>query len=96
MIPFNSKAISNIFKENDVKFAALFGSRARGNNRKNSDFDILIRYRKNDKSLLDFIGLEQSLSDVLGKKVDLVTEDSLHPYVKKEVEKDLKIIYGKR
>ena len=41
-------------------------------------------------NLLDFIGIEQELSDALGIKVDLVTEGSIDPMVKPYVEKDIK------
>ena len=44
-------------------------------------------------NLLDIIGLEMSLSDALGVKVDLVTERSLHPKIKQYIERDLKVIH---
>lgn len=72
----------------------IFGSLARGENNADSDLDILLFLDKGDKtSLLTLIGAEQSLSDELGMKVDLVTERSLNPLVRPYVEKDLKIIF---
>ena len=72
----------------------VFGSFARSENETDSDLDILIYLDKNKKiSLLKLIGLEQSLSDALGIKVDLITERSLHPMVRPYIEKDLKIIF---
>ncbi|MCX6719707.1 MAG: nucleotidyltransferase domain-containing protein, partial [Candidatus Staskawiczbacteria bacterium] len=52
------RKISPILKKNGVKKAAIFGSYARGEEKKRSDVDILIEYEKNDKSLLDLVGLE--------------------------------------
>jgi len=69
----------------------LFGSYARNENHKNSDLDILVDF-KQTVNLLDLIGLEQDLSDLLGIKVDLVTTQSLHPEIKKYVEKDIQFI----
>jgi predicted nucleotidyltransferase len=71
----------------------VFGSFARGENRKESDLDILIYLDKSNKiSLLDLIGAEQELSKALGIKVDLITERSLNPLLRPYVEKDLRII----
>jgi len=43
--------------------------------------------------LFDFVGLEIKLSDILGKKVDLVTEKAIHPLLKENIYKDLQEIY---
>ena len=84
-----------ILKKNDVAFAGVFGSFARGEEHKKSDIDMLITFGK-PKDLFDLIGLEMSLSKILGHKVDLVTEAALHPYIRDNVFSDLKVIYGKR
>ncbi len=73
---------------------AIFGSYARGENKADSDLDILIYLDYSKKiSLLDIIGAELDLSDALGIKVDLVSERSLHPFVRPFVEKDIQFIY---
>jgi len=72
----------------------VFGSFARGDNKTESDLDILLYLDNNNKiSLLDLIGAEQELSEALGIKVDLITERSLNPLVRPYVEKDLQIIF---
>jgi uncharacterized protein len=71
------------------KQISVFGSYARGENKEGSDLDLLVEFT-NTINLLDLIGLEQDLSEILGIKVDLITEGSLSPYVRPYVEKDLK------
>lgn len=90
------KKIVPILKQNDVAFAGVFGSRARGDHTTKSDLDLLIRFEQNDKTLLDLVHIENLLSDELGCKVDLVTQDSLSPYIRDSVYQDLQVLYGQR
>ena len=76
-----------ILKASGVTRSSVFGSYARGEQREDSDVDILVDMPKG-KSLLDLIGLEQDLQDALGKKVDVGTYRSVSKYVKKYVEQD--------
>lgn len=89
-----SKAVP-VLKTNAVEFAGLFGSCARGDASEKSDVDLLIRFAA-PKTLLDLVRLEDTLSEKLRRKVDLVTEGALSPYIKDSVLNDLKILYGKR
>jgi len=67
----------------------IFGSFARGENRKGSDIDILLEF-KNPPSLLTLIRLENELSEILGSKVDLVTTGSLkNKIIRNSIKKDL-------
>ena len=78
--------IKPILKRHNVKRAAVFGSYARGDQKKKSDIDILIEYKNdNDKSLLDFVGLKLELEKRLGKKVDLVEYCAIRPRIKSRV-----------
>lgn len=74
------------------KTISLFGSYVRTDNTSKSDLDILVDFYET-VNLLNLIGLEQDLSEILGIKVDLVTEKAVHPKVRKYIEKDLKKIY---
>lgn len=67
----------------------IFGSYARNENKPDSDLDLMVKLGKRI-NLLDFIGIEQELSEALGIKVDLITEGSLDPLVKPYVEMDIK------
>jgi len=67
----------------------IFGSFARGDNKKGSDIDILVEF-KESPSLLTLIKLENDLSEILGVKVDLVTTGALkNKRIKKSIQKDL-------
>ena len=86
------KKIGKTLRKNGVVKAGVFGSFSRGKAKKNSDVDILIQYKER-KSLLDLAGLEIELEKKLGRKVDLLTYDSLHPLLKKKIlAGELKII----
>lgn len=89
--------IKPILKRHDVKRAALFGSYARGGPKKKSDIDILIEYKNdNDKSLLDFVGLKLELEKKLGKKVDVLTYNSIHSLLKDIILNEQKPIYEEK
>jgi len=45
------------------------------------------------KGLLALVRIEREISDILGKKVDLVTESSVSPYLIERIRKDMKILY---
>jgi len=85
--------IVEIYKRNDISYCALFGSFARGEANKESDVDLLIRFAK-PKTLLRHIGVTHQLEDVLGKDVDLVTENELSSHIRESVLRDLTVIYG--
>jgi uncharacterized protein len=89
------KKITPILKRNDVEFAGVFGSYARGEAKENSDIDIIVRFSA-PKGFFGLIGLERELSETLGIKVDLGTEGTVHPLIVPDVKKDLKVIYGQR
>lgn len=88
----NISKIKEILLKSGVQFAGIFGSRARGDNRPDSDLDILIKFKDDNKSLLDLIHIQNLLSDEFGIKADLVTEDGMSPYIKPYILKDLRVI----
>jgi len=81
------KKILPILKKNKVKKAGIFGSYARGDYNKNSDIDILVRVNS-EWSLLDLVGLELELKKILGKDVDLLTYNGIHPLLKNIILKE--------
>jgi predicted nucleotidyltransferase len=73
-----------------VKEIGIFGSYVRGEQKKKSDIDILVEFYEDvEIGFLKFIELENYLSELVGRKVDLVTKKALKPnigrYILKEV-----------
>ena len=62
----------------------IFGSYIRGEQRSESDVDVLIDYDK-APSLIELIEIENMLSDLLGLKVDLVTSKGLKPQLRRHI-----------
>lgn len=89
------KKIIPILKSRDVAKVAVFGSYARGDYKKKSDLDLLIKFNRS-KSLLDLVRLQNELADKVGKKVDLLTYGGIHHLLKKKILGEQKVIYEKR
>jgi len=93
----DSKMIETIrkyFKTQPVEKAWVLGSFSRGEERLDSDVDILVSYLdSNSLSLLSICHIINKLGDLLGRKVDLVEEGHLLPFASASVEKDKLLIY---
>ena len=88
-----SNKIVKYLQDYDPAKIGIFGSYVRGEQTDKSDLDILINLRRRI-GLLQFVRMERELSELLGVKVDLVTEGSLkNEKLKSYIEKDLVIIY---
>ena len=72
---------SNFLKRHGVKEIGLYGSVARGEDSAVSDIDILVVFEKHSKKFKNFMALIDFLEDRLGCSVDLVTRESLSPYL---------------
>lgn len=73
-----------ILKEAGVIKSSIFGSYAHGENKEDSDIDILVDLPRG-KSLFDLVDLQDKLEEKLDKKVDLVTYNSLHHLLKDRI-----------
>ena len=62
----------------------LFGSAARGEDRSDSDVDLLVEM-ESGRSLLDLVALGQDLEELLHRKVDVLTDSSVHPAVRQHI-----------
>ncbi|WRQ72907.1 MAG: nucleotidyltransferase family protein [Methanosarcinales archaeon Met12] len=86
-----------ILKRYGVQRAALFGSFVRGEERGSSDIDILIEFKdRENKTLLDLVGLELELEDILNREVDLLTYNSIHPLLRDYILDEQEVFYEER
>ena len=93
----NKNTVFKILRENKdkisncgIKKIGLFGSYVRGEQKKESDIDFLVEFYKGKKNYRNFIAISELMEKLFNKKIDIVTKESLSPYIgpyiKKEVE----------
>ena len=88
------KKIAEYFKTQPVLKAWLFGSYSRGEERADSDVDILVMLdQEAHVGLFKLSGMHLDLQDLLQKNVDLVTDKGLMPFARPSVERDRELIY---
>lgn len=76
-----------------IKEIGIFGSYVRGEERDESDLDILAEFEDDaDIDLLKFVNMENYLSKILGLKVDLVEKSTLKPRIGKHILKEVLIL----
>jgi predicted nucleotidyltransferase len=91
-LPFDTQKLIELCRQNDVVQIALFGSMARREANQQGDIDLVVKFSKLI-SLLKFTALERQLSEALGRKVDLLTEAAISPYLQEKIKRDLRVIY---
>lgn len=74
-------------RQHGVLRAGIFGSYARGQQKKDSDVDILVKTKKGI-SLYDFVGIKIAAEEVLGKKVDLVEYSLIKSRLREQILKE--------
>lgn len=92
--PFDVTRLIDICRQNDISMLGVFGSMARGEAHRRSDIDLLVRFSK-PTSLLAMVRLERELSKALGRKVDLLTEAALSPYLRERILGETQVLYEK-
>ena len=85
--------VAEYFKTQPVLKVWLFGSFARGEQKADSDVDILITLDPSRPIGLEFFGMYEDLKELLGRDVDLVTDRSLADFARESVENDKILIY---
>jgi len=88
-----TEKIAEYFKAQPVLKAWLFGSFARGEERADSDIDILVILDHSKPIGLKFFGMYEDLKELLGRNVDLVVDRSLASFARKSVDNDKILIY---
>ena len=93
----DSKEIMKLIRQHDdfliahgVKAVGLFGSHARGEERAGSDVDLIVEFMAGKKSYDNFIELCFFLEELLGRKVDLLTPESISPFMRAGIEQEVR------
>lgn len=84
LIQSKREAILNVAAKHGARRIRLFGSVARGQDRPDSDVDVLADFEPG-RSLLDQVGFEQDLQELLGCRVEVVVEGGISPYLEERI-----------
>ena len=95
----NQQQILDLLKENretlgklGVNRIGVFGSFVTGEQSKSSDVDLVVEFNKGQKNFRNFIGTANFTEDLFGRKVDLLTPQSLSPYIAPHIEKNIEYV----
>ena len=92
-----TRMMAEYFKTKPVLKAWLFGSYSRGEERPDSDVEILIVPDKTQHfSLFTLGGMYEDLKALLGREVDIITDGGLLPFARESAERDKKLIYERK
>lgn len=93
-LQFDQQKLTEICQKYGVDTLGVFGSVARGDDGPNSDVDLLVKFGKNGvKGLFGMVDMRDDMQQLLGRKVDLLTEGFLSKYFRDQVLKETKPIY---
>jgi len=76
--------ILQLGRENGMKNIRIFGSFVRGEERPDSDVDLLVEIDE-DRTLFDVIRFKHSVEELLGRKVDVISDRAVHEMLKEEI-----------
>jgi hypothetical protein len=88
----DTELLIDICRLHDVSFLGIFGSFARGEASRDSDVDLVVRFAKRT-SLLKLVQLERELSEACGRKVDVLTEAAISPYLRERITAETVVLY---
>jgi predicted nucleotidyltransferase len=86
--------IADFCRRHHIRKLAVFGSVLHGDSHPDSDLDVLVEFEPGHVPGLAFFGMEQELSELLGRKVDLNTPQFLSPYFRNEVLAEAEVQYA--
>jgi len=93
----NKEELIRVMRKNHIIFAAVFGSRAKGTARPDSDYDFLVEFDPmSEIGLFEFARTKDKIQSIVGEEVDLVTVKGISPYIKDNVINTMKVLYGRK
>jgi uncharacterized protein len=88
-------ALQEICRRYQVKQLSVFGSVARGDERPDSDVDLLVEFLPDARiGMVQYGGLMLALSELIGRKVDLVTKRALRPVLRDSILEESRLLYA--
>ena len=93
-VQIDPRKIRDFCRRNHILKLALFGSVLRNDFGPDSDVDVLVEFEPGHVPGLAFLAMEQELSEIIGRKVDLNTRDFLSPYFRDRVLSEAEVQYG--
>src|SRR3954469_19613010 len=93
-IAIDRRRIAEFCKRHDVRKLAFFGSVLRNDFGPESDVDVLVEFEPGHVPGLAFLSMEEELSRILGRKVDLNTPGFLSPYFRDQVLAEAEVQYA--
>lgn len=91
---FPEQEISEFCRRNHIRRLAMFGSALHGDQRPDSDLDLLVEFEAGHTPGFKFFEIEEELSSIIGRKVDLNTPGFLSRYFRDEVLAEAQLMYG--
>lgn len=86
--------IARFCRENKIARLRAFGSVLREDFTDQSDVDLLIAFEPDARiDLLDYVGIKEELSEIVGRQVDLVSEKGISKYIRDEVFAEAEVLY---
>ena len=92
MVQFDPSRLAEICRAHEIRRLRLFGSFALGQERPDSDVDLIVDFRGR-KSLFDLMDAEESLAEVFARDVDLLTEPGLSPFMRESILAETQVIF---
>jgi predicted nucleotidyltransferase len=92
MVQFDPKRLAAICQRHDVRQLRVFGSAARGEVRPDSDIDLLVDFGS-PKGFFELLRLEDELQAFFGRRVDVMTEPGLSPYLREPILASASVIF---
>jgi len=90
----STEQIANFCQRHFIRKLALFGSATRDDFRPDSDVDVLVEFEPEHVPGLAFFGMQDELSALLGRTVDLHTAKSLSKYFREQVIREAQLVYA--
>lgn len=93
----NKEELIKVMQKNHIVFAAVFGSRAKGMAKPDSDYDFLVEFDpKAHITYFDLYDIEENIKQHLSSPIDLITTKGTNKRLHEEIDKTMVVLYDKR